>query len=452
MVKVSVVMPAYNSERFIRESIESVINQTYDNWELIIVNDGSKDRTKQIIEEYTQKYPTKIILLHKSKNEGISKGLNSAIEIANGTYICWLSSDDIYVSDMIESEIEFLNINKEFNIVFSNYDLIDSESKFLMSSPPYRFFRELEEGDITQPYRSLLSKYCLNGCSVMCKKEHYLTVGGFNPTYLYAHDYDMWIRFAANYNIGYINKINVHYRIHAEQGTNLGFNEVDSIKSLLDFMRDEDNFNRLLNKAKLPLGMEGNIKVLDNILLRYKSSKIEFNLLYAEAISFISYYCDKHCISSDKWLNNNLIEKMKLIQRNAIIPYDNFFESNKDDNWVKLLCDIEKLDGFIINAEGARFERYTGNDINRLCMGIKYDNLIVTCEMSQEKIYNILDNYNDIKWYFASNNSKKLNTIGVSYYMLTDERYNSIFENVKITITDKDIWNTVMDALVKIIK
>jgi len=447
--KVSVVMPAYNSEKYISESIDSMINQTYINWELIVVNDGSTDGTKKIIQEYTRKFPMKIRLIDKEKNEGISKGLNSAIKKADGIYICWLSSDDIYSIDMIENEINFLNNNKEFDIVFSNCDFINTDSEFLMSCPKNYYYDELVKGDKTQPYRSLLSKYCLNGCSVMCKKEHYEKIGGFNSKFLYAHDYDMWIRLAANYNIGYINNINVHYRIHPEQGTNLGFNELDSIKSLLDFMRDDVNFNRLLKKAKITPGLEGKIKVLDNVLLRFKNSKREFDLLYEESKSLISFYSEKDSINID--ISNNFLLKMELIHKNALIPLENFFENNGQKNWIELLCDMEKLDGFVINSDGARFERFAGNDINRLCMGIKYDNLIVICEMAKEKVNSIIKKYgNDFKWYLASQGTKPFYKMGFSYYMLTEERYTDIFDNEIISITDKDIWNTIMDGLVRL--
>jgi Glycosyltransferases, probably involved in cell wall biogenesis len=447
MEKVSIVMPAYNSEKYIRESIDSVVNQTYGNWELVIVNDGSIDTTIQILLEYTNKYPDKIKIIDKKKNEGISKGLNDAIKKAEGTYICWLSSDDVYVPDMIESEIDYLDNNKEYDIVFSNYDLIDHESNFLMSSPKLKFFEELKEGNREQPYKSLLSKYCLNGCSVMCKKEHYNKVGGFDPQYVYAHDYDMWIRLAAAYKIGFINKINVHYRIHPQQGTNLGFNDLDSIKSLFNFMKDENSFSDLALKANIPVGIEGQLIVMENLLIRFKGRKREFDLLYNESIKFIKYYCKKHIKNEQELFENKLFRKMEMINQNMLIPYENFFETGSYYNWSTALCDNQNLDGFIINNEGARFERFSDNDMNRLCMGIKYDNLIIKKTMTDQEINNIIGMYEkDIKWYLKKK-LKPVNTIGFSYYMINDEKFKCIFDNENFEITNQDIWNAIMNGI-----
>ena len=96
-IKVSVIMPAYNAEKFIAKSIESVLNQTYKNIEFVIVNDGSTDSTTDIIRWYESRNPDTILFVDKEINEGTAKTLNIAMSYASGTYMCWLSADDLYV-------------------------------------------------------------------------------------------------------------------------------------------------------------------------------------------------------------------------------------------------------------------------------------------------------------------------------------------------------------------
>ena len=134
MQLVSVIMPVYNAEKYIEESIMSVLNQTYTNYELVIVNDGSTDNTGNIISKYRDKFDNKIVYIDKKVNEGTALTLNRAIQESNGSYICWLSADDVFYEDALESLVNYLEEHKEYDIVFSDYELIDGNSMFLRES------------------------------------------------------------------------------------------------------------------------------------------------------------------------------------------------------------------------------------------------------------------------------------------------------------------------------
>jgi len=126
---VSIITPSYNSEDFIKETINSVLNQTYKNWEMIIVDDVSTDNSIQIIQEY-QKKDSRIKLIELDTNSGAAVARNKAIEVANGKYIAFLDSDDLWKPEKLEKQIAFMQEN---NIVFSYsaYDLIDEDGKEL---------------------------------------------------------------------------------------------------------------------------------------------------------------------------------------------------------------------------------------------------------------------------------------------------------------------------------
>ena len=106
---VSVVMPAYNCEKYVGESIESVLAQDYQNWELIVVNDGSSDKTASIIESYALR-DRRIILLHTIGREGASKARNIGLDVAKGKYIAFLDSDDIWLPGKLNKQIQFMRM------------------------------------------------------------------------------------------------------------------------------------------------------------------------------------------------------------------------------------------------------------------------------------------------------------------------------------------------------
>lgn len=107
---VSIIMPAYNAEKYIEEAIQSVLKQTYTNWELIIVNDCSTDKTEQIIKKY-QEQDQRIRLCSLIKNKGVANARNTAIKNAVGRYLAFLDSDDMWLPEKLEKQINFMKKN-----------------------------------------------------------------------------------------------------------------------------------------------------------------------------------------------------------------------------------------------------------------------------------------------------------------------------------------------------
>ncbi|RYJ39877.1 Glycosyl transferase family protein [Flavobacterium anhuiense] len=126
---VSILTPTYNTEKFIRATIESVQNQTYKNWEMILVDDASTDQTVSVIEEFVQN-DSRIKLFKLDKNSGNGFARNAALDKASGKYIAYLDSDDLWRSDKLEKQIQFLKINN-LHFTFSYYDSIDEEGNSL---------------------------------------------------------------------------------------------------------------------------------------------------------------------------------------------------------------------------------------------------------------------------------------------------------------------------------
>lgn len=120
---VSIIMPAYNSEKYIRQSIESVINQEYQEWELLVVDDCSTDNTCEVVESIIS-YEQRIKLFRQPFNQGVSEARNRAIKEANGRFIAFLDSDDIWKEEKLSSQISFM-LKNNYSFTFTSYELID---------------------------------------------------------------------------------------------------------------------------------------------------------------------------------------------------------------------------------------------------------------------------------------------------------------------------------------
>lgn len=126
---VSIIMPTFNSERFLKETIESILNQTYTNWELLITDDGSTDNTIKIIKDY-QAFEKRIHLFRLSENSGAAIARNNSISKANGRYIAFCDSDDTWNDDKLDKQIGFM-FNNSIYFSYSYYDIIDENNNYL---------------------------------------------------------------------------------------------------------------------------------------------------------------------------------------------------------------------------------------------------------------------------------------------------------------------------------
>ena len=122
---VSIIMPVYNSEKYVSDAIESVCNQSYKNWELLIVNDGSTDQSSKIADDYAKK-DSRIKVFHRN-NEGVSMARNYALDKCNGNYITFIDSDDVYHPERLKKMMQIFVQNPDCDIVFSRHNQFRGE-------------------------------------------------------------------------------------------------------------------------------------------------------------------------------------------------------------------------------------------------------------------------------------------------------------------------------------
>ncbi len=179
---VSVVIPVYNDEKYIRESVKSALNQDYENLEIIVVDDGSSDFTPKILKKFGER-----IHYIRQENRGTAAALNKGIRRAKGQLIAWLSSDDLFLPKKIKLQVEKFLDNPFFDLIYTDWIMIDSlgqEVKTVHCTPPSPEHFVIK----------MLDNNFINGSSVLIRRECFDNVGYFDETLLADSDGDMWFR------------------------------------------------------------------------------------------------------------------------------------------------------------------------------------------------------------------------------------------------------------------
>lgn len=172
---VSIITPLYNSEKFIEETIKSVLNQTYNNWEMLIVDDCSTDSGVEIVEKY-QKKDNRIKLLKNNMNVGVSKTRNKAINLSKGKYIAFLDSDDLWRKNKLEKQIGFME-NKNIMLSYTTYRKIneDGSKRGTINVPDKLNYKQLLKGNLMGCLTVVINKNIIeNSKFINSKQEDYI--------------------------------------------------------------------------------------------------------------------------------------------------------------------------------------------------------------------------------------------------------------------------------------
>ena len=221
MPKVTVLMPVYNREKYLREAIDSILSQTFTDFEFLIVDDGSTDNSLEIINSYSD---SRIRLIRNSANLGISKSLNIGLSESLGDYVARMDSDDISLPNRLQEQIEFLNQNPDITVLGSHMNFIDMHGQnleHLNYLPSY----SLSHQEIVY---AMLYSIPFAHPSVIFKRLEVLKIGGYRLLKEWesvsTEDYDLWLRVAArNYELANLSEFLMHYRNHPKSLTQIAF-------------------------------------------------------------------------------------------------------------------------------------------------------------------------------------------------------------------------------------
>jgi len=269
---VSVIMPVYNGEKFLNTSVESILNQTYKNFEFIIINDGSSDNSKKIIQNYLI---DRRIKLYSLKKIGIVGCLNYALKKSSGHYIARMDADDISHPDRIKKQVSFLDYK-------TNYNLVGSRAKYIGVNNLFSKLVHLSSNDCKA---NIIFKNPFIHSSIMIRNKTITSLGGYLDCHK-AEDYDLWSRFLENYKGANINEDLIKYRVHSNQHGSNSKKKEHTIKNIqkkwllklgVPMLKKKMNIHYKLSTFNERFEFDKNFKNYDKYILWLLTLKISNN-------------------------------------------------------------------------------------------------------------------------------------------------------------------------------
>ncbi|PID02602.1 glycosyl transferase [Sporosarcina sp. P2] len=200
MPLVSVIMPVYNSEKYVEEAIHSVFQQTYTRIELIVINDGSTDKSAEIIQQSLLNTPPGMeTFIYHQKNQGPSVARNLGIGKSKGRYIAFLDADDLYEKNKIKHQIEVFKNNPNIDVVYNDVKIINSEGAYINFMKAIGKFSTKENLLANMIFRQLIP-----APASMMLRRHCFNIVMYNPEIIHSEDYDFTLRVAQNFNLEYV--------------------------------------------------------------------------------------------------------------------------------------------------------------------------------------------------------------------------------------------------------
>ncbi len=211
--KVSIVLPTYNQARYLPRALDSIFAQTFRDFELIVVNDGSTDETASILASYQQMHDFALI---EQENKGLPTALNVGFAQARGEYLTWTSSDNVMMPEMLEVLVQALDENPGVGLVYADWYVVDEQDQVLAIARTIDYDRFL-----------LLRDNYINAC-FLYRRECAEKVGLYDVDFMYCEDWDYWLRMARFYKMMHIDQILYQYRIHEDSLTSALANRPES--------------------------------------------------------------------------------------------------------------------------------------------------------------------------------------------------------------------------------
>ncbi len=240
--EITVVMPVYNAERYIDKAIKSVLAQTYQDFEFIIIDDASTDNTSEILKRFDD---PRIRTIKNPNNLGLTKSLNKAIREAKGTYIARMDADDISIPHRLETQLNFLKKNTDHALVGSSYYQIDDTGRIISLVRVLSDDNEIRAG--------LKKQNWFGHGSIMMLKSAFLQCGGYDESFKYAQDYDLWLRISEKYKVANIGEPLYQWRSTAGNISNARIQEQKYFASLAVKKAEERKKARIIDKTDKPL-------------------------------------------------------------------------------------------------------------------------------------------------------------------------------------------------------
>lgn len=382
MPLVTVYVTNYNYGKFIEQALESIYNQTFQDFELIIVDDGSTDNSKEIIESYATKEKTSVIF---QKNKGLNVTNNIALKASKGKYIMRLDADDYLVESALEQMVAELEGNDELGLVFPNYYLVDEENIKLAEIKRFNFDEEVSLYDLPA-----------HGAVTMIRVDFLKSLGGYDESYKCQDGYELWIKFITKYKVSNVSEPLFYYRQH---GDNLTSNENKILGTRMKIKEDftvKKNINMPNSVAIIPVrGQKLNNEYLaytklgEFSFLEIKINSVLESSLISKAVvtshdqSILDFVSKKYSGNSDvitikrpkefARMNTSLNKTIDLVLTNealvdmeglAVLPIEYPFLKSKDIDDAIRTAEIFKADTILsVRSDSSTFYQHHGKGL-----------------------------------------------------------------------------------------
>lgn len=205
--KVSVLLPVYNAEKFLRKTIESILAQSFRDFELILINDGSTDQSENVMREFSD---PRLVIVNNEENLKLIATLNRGIALARGAYLARCDADDIYAPDRFEKQVRYLDAHPDISVLgtdawyINEADVVTGTTRFFPSKPADVLARLFTSSPVFHP-------------SVMMRTEALRAVGGYSANAVHAEDYALWLAFSKDgYGLANLPEKLLFYRVHPQ--------------------------------------------------------------------------------------------------------------------------------------------------------------------------------------------------------------------------------------------
>ncbi len=282
MPKVSIIIPSFNHEQFVAETIQSVLDQTYQDFEIVITDDGSTDSTVDIIKTFADR---RIKLFCFQQNQGASRAANNCIDHSSGEYIAMLSSDDAFYPEKLEKQVEFLEKHTEIGAVFSQAEIINEQGGLLEKEDHFYQTAFLQENRNRFEWLRyfFFNGNCLCHPSALIRRQCYEHVGQYKEYYAQLPDLDFWTRLCSHYDIHIIPEKLIKFRVRDNEANASGIRPENTVRIRTEFFNILKgykstevlrNFNLIFPTEDI-VGSEASLYDLAKVALRKAESRID---------------------------------------------------------------------------------------------------------------------------------------------------------------------------------
>jgi len=311
--KISVIMSSYNHDKYIAEAIDSVLRQTYENWELIIVDDGSSDRSLEIIKGYVNKHPDKIkFLIHPGhKNMGLSLTYQLGIKNSTGGYIAFLESDDIWREDSLAVKIKPFGKHNDIALVYTDVEIFGEPGSWIEKNKEWlKHFRHINRENSYRPFnaKKILNGNFINSFSAVMVKRNSLNNLNFSVPKKYEMWLDLWLwgQLSLKGKFFYIPELQTKWRLHKESynykymlATNKSMDDISNSS------QQYKSFLKMLNKAVSKMRYKKTVAIVVPMYSGALSADVQISLRHLH--HYLGKY-DKYIIAPK---NLNILHKQK---------------------------------------------------------------------------------------------------------------------------------------------